>query len=220
MELPPLQAQPLRHQTFTHSARGLAAHMIHGQHMTLLGRRTFVTGAALLPVVLLAPRARATLMRGLSLSALCGQSQHILLARGLESHCVSLPIGGRPMIVTETKLRVEDVLAKVQPTHSEIVVRTLGGVLDGVGELVHGQAEFSLDASCVAFLTRAKDGALWVSGMAQGHYPIASLERSEARLSASPHLPSLRDFEHSAVRSLVGKSLLGARGLIAQESAR
>lgn len=188
--------------------------------MTQIGRRMFVSGAALLPVLLLAPRARATLMRGLPLRALCAQSQHILLARAIEAQCVSLPIGGRSMIVTETKLRIEDALAKAAPSSVEIVVRTLGGVLNGVGELVHGQAELSFGQPCLAFLKSADDGALWVTGMAQGHYPIVSGERSEPRLGPSPRLPTLANFEHSAVRGLVGQSLLQARASIARESAQ
>jgi len=158
-------------------------------------------------------------MRGLPLRALCAQSRHITLVNAMEARCVTLPIGGRPMIVTETKLRVEESLSKAAPDHAEITVRTLGGVLDGVGELVHGQAEFSLGARCVAFLTRASDGSLWVAGMAQGHYPLVT-SGSELKLAASPHLPTLRDFEHSAVHGLAGRNLSHARSLIAQESAR
>jgi hypothetical protein len=188
--------------------------------MTTVSRRTFVAGGALLPLLLLAPRARATLMRGLPLHALCAQSQYIVRVTALEAHCISLPIGGRPLIVTETRTRVEEVLAKAAPSSTEIVVRTLGGILNGVGELVHGQAQLALGVSCVAFLTSAEDGALWVTGMAQGHYPLVSTERAVLQLSASPHLSTLRDFEHSAVRGLVGQTLTRARGLIAQESAK
>jgi len=186
--------------------------------MTQIGRRTFVAGAALLPVLLLAPRARATLMRGLSLRALCEQSQHMVIARAIEAQCVSLPIAGRSMIVTETKVRIDDSLAKVAPDHTELVVRTLGGVLNGVGELVHGQAALSFGEPCLAFLKRADDGALWVTGMAQGHYPLVSVGHAEPRLGPSPRLPTLADFERSAVRALVGRSLLQARALIAREN--
>lgn len=186
--------------------------------MIQLGRRRFVAGAAALPVWLLAQRANATLMRGLPLRALCAQSRHITLVNALEARCVLLPIGGRPMIVTETKLRVEELLSKATPEHTEITVRTLGGVLDGVGELVHGQAEFTLGTRCVAFLTSGGDGSLWVTGMAQGHYPLLT-GGWESKLGASPHLPTLRDFERSAVHGLVGRNLSHARALIDQESA-
>ena len=187
--------------------------------MQHFGRRAFVTGVALLPPLLLAGRADATLMRGLSLRRLSAQSQHVLLLTGLQAHCVSISIAGRPAIITETRVRVEDVYAKATPNSGELVVRTLGGVLGGEGELVHGQAELALGVQCLVFLTRAEDESLWVTGMAQGHYPIAAPVSSEALLVASPHLPTLRDFEHSAVRALVGQKLTQARRLI-EDSAR
>lgn len=184
--------------------------------MIHLGRRRFVAVAVTMPAALFAPRAHATLMRGLSLRALCAQSRHIALLKATEARCVSLPIAGRQMLVTETRVRIEESLSKVTAQHSEVVVRTLGGVLDGVGELVHGQAEFTLDARCLAFLTCAPDGSLWVAGMAQGHYPLIA-SGSELQLRASPNLPTLRDFERSAVHGLVGTTLHRARGLIARE---
>ena len=186
--------------------------------MPQLGRRRFVAGAAALPVWLLTARANATLMRGLSLRDLCAHSRHIALVKASEARCMSLPIAGRLMNATETRVLVEESLSKIAPENTEIVVRTLGGVLNGVGELAHGQAELALNARCVAFLTRADDGALWVTGMAQGHYPLLS-SGAEPKLGPSPHLPTLRDFEHSAVRGLVGRNLSLARELIRRESA-
>ena len=179
-------------------------------------RRSFVTGVALLPSLLAPKITNATLLRGLPLGALVARSEHVVLLTGLEARCVSIPIAGRLAIVTETRVRVEDAWARAVPASLELVVRTLGGVLGGVGELVHGQAEFTLKARCLAFLTRAPDNSLWVTGMAQGHYPITA----EAELAASPRLPTLRDFEHSAVRRLAGQKLTGARRVIAAESAR
>jgi hypothetical protein len=70
------------------------------------------------------------------------------------------------------------------------------------------------------FVTPAEDGSFWLTGMAQGHYPIATQAGSQPLLQASPHLPRLLDFEASAVRRLVGQRLNQARALIAAESAR
>ena len=103
-------------------------------------RRAFVSAAALLTAELVPSRSFATLMRGLPLRDLVGQSHHILLLSALESRCRYLDIGTRRSIITETRLRVEDVMGGVVPGDGELVVRTLGGVLDGVGQLVHGQA--------------------------------------------------------------------------------
>ncbi len=184
--------------------------------MRPLARRTFVAGAALAPLWLLAERTQATLMGGLSLPALLAQSQHVVLLTGLSVRCITVAIAGRPAIVTETRARVEDVYAMSAPSSAEVSVRTLGGVLDGVGELVHGQAELAIGAQCLLFLTRAPDDSLWVSGMAQGHYPVVAAANSELRLAVSPRLPTLRDFEHSAVRALVGQELSRARRLISE----
>ena len=182
-------------------------------------RRAFVSAAALLTAQLASNRSFATLMRGLSLRELVRQSHHVLSLSALESRCRYLVIGGRRSIVTETRVRIEDVLAGAVPSDGQLVVRTLGGVLDGVGELVHGQAEFSLGAPCVAFLTLGEDGSFWVTGMAQGHFPIVAAG-AEATLAASPHLSTLRDWEHSAVRALVGQKLTEATRLVREASAR
>ena len=188
--------------------------------MPLVARRTFVSAAALLPTLLLAGSARATLMRGLTLRRLVSTSHHVLLVTSVDARCLAIQVAQRSAIVTETRLRIDDVLAQQSPTSSELVVRTLGGIVAGVGELVHGQAAFSHAQQSVVFLSRAEDGTLWVTGMAQGHYPVAASDHREPTLEASPHLPTLRDFEHSAVRNLVGQNLGRARAMIFQESSR
>ena len=177
-----------------------------------------MVGAALLPPFLLTQRAEATLMRGLPLRSMIAQSEHVVLLTGLDVRCLSIEIGGRPALVTETRLRVEDAFAQRVPKSAELFVRTLGGVLDGAGELVHGQAEFSRAAQCLTFLTRGPDDSLWVTGMAQGHYPLHAAKDAEPSLSASPHLPTLHDFQHSAVRALVGQNLRNARHLIEENA--
>jgi hypothetical protein len=181
-------------------------------------RRVFVSAAALLTAELASNRVFATLMRGLPLRDLVAQSHHILLLTALDSRCRYLDIGGRRHIVTETRARIDDVLASAVPSAGQVVVSTLGGKLDGVGELVHGQAEFSLGAPCVAFLARGADGSLWVTGMSQGHYPVLAAG-ADPTLAASPHLATLRDFEHSAVRALVGQKLTEATRLVREASA-
>lgn len=181
--------------------------------MKRFGRRTFTSAAGLLPTFFASGFAQATLLRGMTLSELTQRSAHVLLLTPLDSRCSWALLGGRRLIVTETRARIEDALARQAPEASEIVVRTLGGVLDGQGQLVHGQAELSLGRPSVAFLTRAKDATLWVTGMAQGHYPL-----SEQRLVASQNLPTLVDFEHSGVHALVGRELSEARRMMLEMS--
>jgi len=186
--------------------------------MERIQRRAVLGAAASLAALLVPGRAHATLMRGLALQDLVSRSRHVLLLTGLDSQCRYLQIAGRRSIITETRVRVEDVVARATPGNAELVVRTLGGELAGEGELVHGQAEISANAACLAFLTCAPDGSLWVTGMAQGHYPLESAGASDVRLLASPHLPSIRDWERSAVRALTGQTLTDARRMITNVS--
>lgn len=166
--------------------------------------------ASLLPRV-----ASATLVRGMSLRELVGRSRHAIIGTPLSARCLYSTIGGRRLLVTETRVRVEGVLALDAPGENELTVRTLGGQLDGMGELVHGQADFYLGQRCVGFLVRAADGSCWVTGMAQGHYPLDTADAALV-LRASPQLPTIRDWEQSAVRSLVGTRLSQAERLVAE----
>jgi len=181
--------------------------------MQQLTRRAFLSAASSLPIALTSGSARATLLRGLSLSSLVQRSQHVLVLNTLESRCRYADIGGRRSIITETRARVSQVIRERQPSEAEVLVCTLGGIIDGVGELVHGQAEFGTGESCVAFLSRAADGGLWVTGMAQGHYPLTNAN-TEPALLASPHLPTIVDFERSAARALIGQRLTQAQRLV------
>ena len=168
---------------------------------------------------LLSRSASATLVRGMPLEELVGRSQHAVIGTPLDARCSYLVIGGRRMLVTETRVRVEGILALTAPSETELIVRTLGGRLDGVGELVHGQAELVVGKLCVGFLERTPEGACWVTGMAQGHYP---LDKSDAAwvLQSSPQLPTIRDWERSAVKRLVGTRLSEAERLVAEAGSR
>jgi hypothetical protein len=185
--------------------------------MQRVARRVFLAAAASLPIVLSSVSAGATLLRGLPLPALVRRSRRVLVLNALESRCRYAEIGGRRAIITETRARVSRVIRELEPSATEIVVCTLGGVLEGVGELVHGQAELTPGTSCLAFLSAAPDDTLWFTGMAQGHYPLSGAG-SEPSLLASPHLPTMLDFERSAARALIGKPLTQAERLVIEVS--
>lgn len=181
-----------------------------------LGRRSYLLGgASLAAALLLCPReAHATLVRGLTLAQLVAKSELVLQLTPLDAFSHYVDIGDRRSLVTDTLARVDDVLAKAHPPGSELTIRTLGGRLGNTGEIVHGQAELALQATCAAFLKRGQDGAHWVMGMAQGHYPLRA-DGPQLRLSASPNLPTIRDWSTSAVRRLTGQTLPDARRLVA-----
>lgn len=163
--------------------------------------------------------AEASVARGLTLEVLSTRSDHIAVATPLSSSCRYEVIGGRRRIVTDTRLRVDEPLAKAEPGDSELFVCTLGGVLDGVGELVHGEAELVLEQRAVVFLRRRADGLHVLQGMAQGHYPL-SLEANRARLRVSPRLAEIARRPELAVERLQGRELAEARRLIREALAR
>ncbi len=185
-----------------------------------ISRRALLASFGVAAGVGLVPRlGHATLVRGMTLSELVGRSQHVLVGTPLAAECRYLTIGGRRMLITETRLRVEGVLALQAPPETELVVRTLGGHLGREGELVHGQAQLTPGARCAAFFERAPDGACWVTGMAQGHYPLENADGSLV-LRASPQLPTILQREHSAVKRLAGIRLEAAERAIAEVNAR
>ncbi len=167
----------------------------------------------------LVPRwAKATTARGLSLEALSKKSHHILVGTPLASSPRYETIGGQKRIVTETRLAIDDEVVDA-PGDSEILVRTLGGVLDGVGELVHGEAQLVLNERSVVFLHARADGVLWLQGMAQGHYPLR-IESQRRLLRVSPNLPALTASQDLAVKRLPGRELVEAKRLIREARAR
>lgn len=189
--------------------------------MQALNRRVFVLGSFALGASSLTPRrASATLSRGLPLDLLVGRSRHIVVLKPIDSHSHYVVLGGRRCIVTDTRVGVEESVAKGAPEQGELVVRTLGGRVGTVGEIVHGQAELEPGRVSLAFLKPGPDGAHWFVGMAQGHYVLEDFPAPDARLRASRNLPMLRDWYGSAARFLAGKRLDAARAAIVREAAK
>jgi hypothetical protein len=145
----------------------------------------------------------------LSLAALTRGSHRVLVITALSSECHFEELGRRRRIVTDTRVRVEEGVAKAEGTDRELLVRTLGGAVGRQGERVQGQAQLLTGEQCVAFLLRGPDGLHYVNGMAQGHYPLRGADLRE--LQRSPDLPEILDFSNSAVKALVGRDLATAR---------
>lgn len=154
----------------------------------------------------------ATTVRSVSLQALARGSRGIAVVTPLTSESHYEDLGRRRRIVTDTRVRIEEDIAKADGLDTEILVRTLGGAVGDVGERVHGQVQWALTKPCVAFLLQGPDGVFYVNGMSQGHYPL--LERAGRVLTTSPDLPEIVGFDSSAVKVLAGSELGRARGLI------
>jgi hypothetical protein len=152
--------------------------------------------------------ASATIVRALSLPALVQGSRRIVVVTALASESHFEELGRRRRVVTDTRVRVEEGLAKADGIDRELLVRTLGGSIGRLGERVHGQAQLVQGEPCVAFLLQGPDGVHYVNGMAQGHYPLRG--SGVRQLVRSADLPEILDFDNSAVKALVGSELSSA----------
>lgn len=186
----------------------------------MLSRRTLLLGSALGAVGATLPlrpgRADAGTFRALSVEQLARASRACVVGSVLqsESHWVTKRNGKR-VIVTDTRLGIEEhVDGDVED--SEIIVRTLGGIVGDIGQIVHGEAVLTRAGRGLLFLAEAPEaeGILRVAAMAQGHYPIAT-RGGVSRLVASPGLGELvgSDATAATVR-LNRRSLPDARTVI------
>jgi hypothetical protein len=76
-------------------------------------------------------------------------------------------------IYTYTRVKVEQGVAGELATGSEGWVRTMGGVVGKIGQLVDGEPVFTANKSSLVFMRKFKLSGQWeVSARAQGQYPI------------------------------------------------
>jgi hypothetical protein len=156
--------------------------------------------------------AQASVARALSLVDLSRQSERVLVGTALQASSRWESVGGRKRIVTYTRVRVDELVAG-EAGDSEILVRTLGGKVGKIGQVVHGEALLLLNEAALLFIGYAPDGVIGVAGMSQGHYPIRPDDKGTRRLRPSP-----RSFEilgdDSAARRLSGRTIADARDLV------
>ncbi len=179
----------------------------------LARRALLAAGVCGLGALLLPRMAQATLFRGLSLPELVKASELIVLATPLDASSHWEMLGGRQRIVTDTRVRVEDVVAKNAPSDGELLVRTLGGTVGERAALVYGEAALFLNQTSMLFMLRDA-GVLRVTGMAQGHYPLFADANRALRLMQSPHPPELVGDAEPAMHILPGQELSRARALV------
>jgi hypothetical protein len=157
--------------------------------------------------------AHASVARALRLEELTQRSRHVLVGEPLDAYSAWTRIGARKHIVTYTRIRTHEVLAGRDPQDSEVLVRTLGGRVGELGELVHGEALLQLGERSVLFVMPSRD-TLTVTGMAQGHYPLFKDVRGAERLLRSREARELVNEAGAAVQRLPGLQLPEARKLL------
>ncbi len=188
-------------------------------------RRAFLLGSVLaLPPLLLAspPEAEASTSRLVTLDELLDYATYVVVGPAGEHHCVweDLPSGRR--IVTYTRVAVERTVAVAKGHESgapaEVWVRTLGGVVDKLGQAVPGEVRLTYGSRSLLFLVQV-NGVVVVAAMAQGHYPIVADEKGTPRLASSPDVGMLLPRPGPSVwahERLVGSTLEDAAALVKQ----
>src|SRR5687768_2408589 len=138
----------------------------------MIGRRHVLglIGAALAGVGLPSSAWAGTAL-AVSLKDLIKRSRVVVRGMPLDAHSLWETVGDQRRIVTYTRIRYEDqVIGEV--SEPELMIRTLGGQVGEIGQVVHGEAVLRREESSVLFVSRNKDGIDRVTAMAQGHYPL------------------------------------------------
>jgi hypothetical protein len=140
---------------------------------------------ALVGSVVYAPHeAHASVVLTLTLPELVDKSDSIVVA--LPKSKVSKWESGR--IVTYTTIAIDTAVAGAAKAGDTIVVRTLGGVVDDIGQIAHGEAVIPLDKPIMLFLrpSLASSKTLSVVGMAQGAMALETGTDKITRVTAHP----------------------------------
>lgn len=158
-------------------------------------------------------------MRALTLNELVNQSQHAVVGTPGDASSRWETIGGRERIVTYTQVRIEYPLDGAAPATSEVVVRTLGGRVGDIGQVVPGEAPLRRLGTAALFLEPIASDVFVVTAMSQGHYPILADAKGARRLRA--HSLTLKQMtSDAAVVRLDGRTVVEVEGLVYQEVAR
>jgi hypothetical protein len=158
-------------------------------------------------------RAEASLAVGLGLPELMRESSRVAFSTSLEASSRWEELGGTRRIVTYHRVRLDELVAGASG-ETELMVRTLGGRVGDIGQIVHGEAALAVGEPCLLFLRDAPGSVSVVVEHAQGHYPLHDDGQGKERLHASPRLGRLIRADGSAVKTLVGRSRVEARSLI------
>jgi hypothetical protein len=181
-------------------------------------RRAFLRAGCFGILSVLATRpAAASVFRAISLETLLQASARVSVVTALAAECRYAEVAGTRRIVTDTRVRMERTLAGVADSETELMIRTLGGVVGDQGERVEGEALLSLGESGLVFLVPLRSGEQGIVAMAQGHYPLRADAAGVRRLGLSPRLPRmLPSSAVSAGERLLGLSVEAAERLMRQ----
>jgi hypothetical protein len=149
----------------------------------------FAAASVSLGAALLLPQtAHASTAIALSLPELVDKSDAVVV--GIPKSKISRWESGR--IITYTTVAVDTAVAGNAKAGDTLTVRTLGGVVDDIGQITHGEAVLNIGKPMMLFLRpsaaggKAMTGALVVTGMSQGAMAIEIGADKVARVVSQP----------------------------------
>jgi len=159
--------------------------------------------------------ASATVVKAASLAQLLAASDSIVVGMAVSATSSYASVGGSKLLVTDTRIEIARSLRGSAAAGQTLRVRTLGGRMGEIAQLVPGEARLELGQVCLLFLRKDRGGLLRVAGMAQGQYPLWRDAAGTLRLRASQNLDHVLDPSGSgAVKQLSGRALSEAEGLV------
>jgi hypothetical protein len=161
--------------------------------------------------------ARGSVFRAISLGELVWTSNHAFVGTPIDTFSRWELVGRHSRVVTYTVVRTEYSFDG-RPPDPEVTVRSLGGIVDGVGQLVPGEAVLHRGATAALFVSEMAPAIFCVTAMAQGHYPLVVGAGNVRRLTATPMArETLGGAGHSAVERLDRSTLQEAEHLVLGE---
>ena len=121
-----------------------------------------------------APSGATTLVR-VSLEELARQASVVVTGHAEAAHAERDPATG--LIVTVTRLHVTRVIAGADPG-ADIEVVTLGGHLDGMGQVVEGEARLAPGDDVALFLESRPQGRARIVAMSEGRFEVSGTAQS------------------------------------------
>jgi hypothetical protein len=144
----------------------------------MMPRTRFLPRAAASVVILAASLAGlhfATDARAsVSLAATWDGLLHESTAAAVVSYVEARPVWEDGRIYTYTHVRVDRAVAGELAQGGDTWVRTMGGIVGKVGQIVEGEAAFAPGETSLLFLRRGPVGAYVVTGRGQGQFPIVN----------------------------------------------
>jgi hypothetical protein len=185
----------------------------------MLSRRALLAGGLTAFAHGYARPAGATLVRPVTLTELVQMSRHRIVGTPLTASSRWETLGGSARIVTYTEVRVDYPLDGGAPAASSLVVRTLGGAVGDIGQVVPGEAPLRKGATAALFLENVKADVFAVTAMAQGHYTLYADEQGTNRVRANAFTLRGAPSEAAVIR-LDGRKVVDVESLVYQEVAR